>query len=198
MERAKAAAWARRLRQWIFNVAIVHSAAKLEGRGKLEEWSSSWIALSPREKHSYLYIYVYVCVSLCVFVCMCVYIYLYIIVYNLEILFRTYSDNISIIYTIKTSYTLRITVLLNLLALWKKDIKSSESRKSRTHSTKLTTALTSHVYSKMDFCPFWRTKIPERNVKEKHWPKKLTDFFFLDRNKLSAELQRVSAWVLWL
>lgn len=67
-----------------------------------------------------------------IYACVCMFIYLY----NLIISLRTYSDNRSIIYTIKTSYTLRITALLSRQALWK-DIKSSESRKSHTHSTKL-------------------------------------------------------------
>lgn len=106
------------------------------------------------------------------------------------ILLRTYSDIISIIYTIKTSYTLRITILLSRLALWKKDIKSSESRKSHTHSTKLTTALTAHVYSKMDFCPLDeqrpRNGMLKRNTGQRN--SHIFFFFFVNRNKLSAEL----------
>lgn len=110
------------------------------------------------------------------------------------ILLRTYSNIISIIYTIKTSYTLLITILLNRLALCKKDIKSSESRKSHTHSTKLTTALTAHVYSKMDFCPLDEQR-PRNGMSKRNTGQRNSHifFFFVNRNKLSAELQRVSA-----
>lgn len=66
------------------------------------------------------------------------------------------------------------SILFKQLPLKEEDIDSSESRKTHTHSSRLTLALNEHVYRKHGICPLKKQRAAD-GMSEIHWPKKTGD-----------------------